>query len=148
MGITNAEFQHSNFPPIYGMGQGGANSPVLWCLISNRVFEAHNTHSHGATFSSPRGTHKIRLKMLGLVDDTYSGVNMFENNRQPIKEILKRAEFDAQLWSDLLNTSGGALELLKVKLYVIHIGSDPTGKPIMLELTENQRMEVDGNDGD
>jgi len=47
-----------------------------------------------------------------------------------------------------VNASGGALELLKVKLYVIHIGSDPTGKPIMLEPTENQRMEVDGNDGD
>jgi len=52
---------------------------------------------------------------------------MFENNRQRIEEILTRAEFDAQLWSDLLNTSGGALELLKVKFHVIHFGVDPTG---------------------
>ena len=63
---------------------------------------------------------------------------MFENNRQRIEEILKRAEFDAQLWSNLLNASGGALELPKVKFHVIHFGFDSTGKPIMLEPTENQ----------
>ena len=64
---------------------------------------------------------------------------MFENNRQRIKEILKQAEFDAQLWSDLLNASTGALELPNEKF---------TGKPIMLEPTENQGIEVDRNDGD
>ena len=82
MGITDKDFRHSKFFPIYGTGQGSANSPVLWCLISNRLFEAHDTHSHGATFSSPSSPHEIRLNMIGFVDDTYSGVNMFENNRQ------------------------------------------------------------------
>ena len=147
MGITDKDFRHSKFFPIYGTDQGSANSPVLWCLISNRLFEAHDTHSHGATFSSPSSSHEIRLNMIGFVDDTYSGVNMFENNRQQIEEILKRAEFDAQLWSDLLNASGGALELPKVKFRIIHFGFDTTGKPIMLEPTEKQRIVVDGNDG-
>ena len=63
MGVSNAEFKHSKLIPIYGTGQGSANSPVIWCLISNRLFEAHDAHSHGATFRSPDGQY-IRYKSI------------------------------------------------------------------------------------
>ena len=86
--------------------------------------------------------------MIGFVDDAYSAVIMFEEKKDRIKEILKKAHFDAQLWSDLLNSSGGALKLPKVKFRVIHFGFDKTGKPVMLEPEEHHRIEVDGNDGD
>ena len=42
---------------------------------------------------------------------------------------------------------GGTLELPKVKFHVIHFGVDTTGKPIMLEPIDKQRIEVDRNDG-
>lgn len=148
MGVSTEEFKHSRLFPIYGTGQGSANSPVIWCLISNRLFEAHETHSHGATFQSPDGQYKVQVNMIGFVDDTYSAVNMFDEKKDRIEEILKKAQFDAQLWSDLLNSSGGALELPKVKFHVIHFGFDNTGKPVMLEPEEHHRIEVDGNDGD
>ena len=61
---------------------------------------------------------------------------------------MKKVQFDAQLWSDLLNSSGGALELPKVKFHVIHFGFDKTGKSVMLESEEHHLVEVDGNDGD
>ena len=72
---------------------------------------------------------------------------MFDEKRDKIEELLKKAQFDAQLWSDLLNYSGGALELPKVKFHVIHFGFDKTGKPVMLGPEDHHRIEVDGNDG-
>ena len=50
MGVSNGEFKHSWLFSIYRTGQGSPNSPAIWCLISNRLFEAHDAHSHGATF--------------------------------------------------------------------------------------------------
>jgi len=86
--------------------------------------------------------------MIGFVDDTYSAVNVFNEKKDKIEEILKKAHFDVQLCSDLLNSCGGALELPKVKFHVIHFGFDKTGKPDILETEEHHRIEVDGNDGD
>ena len=143
MGVSNVEFKHSRLIPIYGTGQGSVNSPVIWCLISNRLFEAHDAHSHGATFQSHNEQYKVQVDMIGVVDDTYSAVNMFDE-----KSFLKKAQFDAQLWSNLLNSSGDALELPKVKFHVIHFGFDKTGKPVMLEPEDHHLIEVDGNDGD
>jgi len=86
--------------------------------------------------------------MIGFVDDMYSAVNKFEEKKDRIEEFLKRAQFDAQLWSDLLHSRGGALKLPKVKSHMIHFGFDKTGTPVMLEPEEYHRIEVDGNDGD
>jgi len=61
---------------------------------------------------------------------------------------LKKVQFDAQLWSDLLNSSGGALELPKVTFHLIHFGFDKTGNSVMLESEAHHRIEVDGNGGD
>ena len=97
MGVSNTEFKHSRVFPIYGTGQRSANSPVIWCLISKRLFEGHDAHSHGATFKSPDGQYKVQVNMIGFVDDTYSAVNMFDEKKDRIEEILKKAQFDAQL---------------------------------------------------
>ena len=86
--------------------------------------------------------------MIGFVDDTYSAVNIFDEKKDRIEEILKKAQFDTQLWGDLLNSIGGALELPKVKFHVIHFGFDKTGKPVMLEPEDYHRIKVDRNDGD
>ena len=140
MGVSDAEFKHSRLFPIYGTGQGSANSPVIWCLISNRLFEAHKTHSNGATFQSSDGQYKVQVNMIGFVDDTYSAVNMFEDRKDRIEEILKKAQFDAQLWSDLLNSSGGALELPKVKFHVIHFGFDKEGTPVIKIVSRTREL--------
>ena len=85
--------------------------------------------------------------MIGFVDDTYSSINDWSNSNTTIEAILSRAQFDAQLWSNLLNSTGGALELPKVKYHAIDFTFDNIGRPKMTEPNNSHRMEVDGNDG-
>jgi hypothetical protein len=51
--------------------------------------------------------------MIGFVDDSYACVNDFTNPIQSPDLLLERATADAQLWNDLLSSSGGALEIPK-----------------------------------
>ena len=97
LGICDKHFQHCKLFPIFGTGQGSANSPVIWCLISSRLFEAHDVNRNGAVFSSPDGKYKININMIGFVDDTYSGGNSFKNSKATIDEIIQKSETDAQL---------------------------------------------------
>ena len=70
-------------------------------VCSNRLFEAHDAHSHGATLQSPDdGQFKVHVNIIGFVGDTYSAVNVFDEKKDMIEEILKKAQFDAQLRSD------------------------------------------------
>ena len=45
LGISDKHFQHCELFLIYGTGQCSTNSPVIWCLISCRLFEAHDAYT-------------------------------------------------------------------------------------------------------
>ena len=147
LGISDTSYSHSRLFPIYGTGQGSANSPVIWCLISCRLFEAYETYCHGATFSSPCGKHTTKSNMLGFVDDTSAAVNDFQNHYATIETLFPKAQFDAQLWSNVLSSSGGALELPKVNYHAIYFDFENSGTPTMQEPAPHHRLEVDGHDG-
>ncbi|KAG7339096.1 hypothetical protein IV203_025826 [Nitzschia inconspicua] len=51
--------------PIFGTGQGSANTPDIWVLVSSQLFNAHTTKANGATFLSPDGSIKTQIYMLG-----------------------------------------------------------------------------------
>ena len=52
--------------------------------------------------------------MIGYVDDSNDQVNIFTDDHPPTPEtLITMMQHDAQLWSDLLWASGGALELPK-----------------------------------
>jgi hypothetical protein len=53
LGLSEEEFSHCQLHPIYGTGQGSANSPVIWVLIFSRLFDAHAARAYGAPFFSP-----------------------------------------------------------------------------------------------
>ena len=58
------------------------------------------------------------------------------------------ATFDAQLWSNLLNCTGGALEVPKIKYSIVSFKFKKSGEPVFVLPTEDQRIEVDANDGE
>lgn len=131
LGISEEYFQHCKISPIYGTGQGSANSPVGWAFISSKLFDIVEQHAHGATFWSPCKEHKIRVCVVGFVDDTNSCVNDFCAPTQDPFHIHQLATDDAQLWNDLLSTTGGALEVPKCKLLLAHYAFTATGAPIL-----------------
>ena len=113
LGLSKTHFSHSRRSPIFGAGQGSAAAPTIWVVVSSRLFEIHEDHAFGASFRSPDGTISTGITMVGFVDDCYGSINDFESNYVPIHKLMKRAKFDAQLWSNLLSASGGALEPTK-----------------------------------
>ncbi len=35
LGVSTGGYTHTNKAPIFGTGQGGGNSPAIWCFISS-----------------------------------------------------------------------------------------------------------------
>ena len=131
LGLSNEHYSDSELHPIYGTGQGSANSPVIWVLISSRLFDAHASKAQGASFSSPDRTVHTPVHMIGFVDDSNNCVNDFAQSNVPVQEILTQAQHDAQLWNDLLHCSGGALEVRKCMFHFAHFTSTCTGEPVL-----------------
>jgi hypothetical protein len=129
--ISETFYQHSEFFPIYGSGQGAGNSPGLWGCISSVLFKCYEEKAHGAYFESPDGSIKVKVFMIGFVDDTSGSSNDFLHpNQQPLEHYVARATHDAQRWNDLLNLTGGALNDLKCSYHFITYEFTISGLPI------------------
>ena len=128
MKVSDEFYQHCTTHPIYGTGQGSGNSPHIWCFISSTLFDAFDAKAHGATFYSYNGKQSIKIYMLGFVDDCSQQVNEFRSHPQPTAHrLVELMQGDAQLWNNLLWTSGGALEIPKCSFQIIST-EDPFSK--------------------
>ena len=85
--------------------------------------------------------------MVGFVDDCHGSINDFESNYVPVHKLMKRANFDAKLWSNLLNTTGGTLEPSKVKYHITKHNFLPIGDPVLSPVQADYRIEMDAHDG-
>ncbi|KAG7359838.1 hypothetical protein IV203_034936 [Nitzschia inconspicua] len=138
LGLSEEAYSHCELHPIFGTGQGSANSPVIWVLISSRLFHAHTTKANGATFLSPDGSIKTQIYMVGFVDDSANCINDFTNPSQEVETLLHKAQQDAQLWNDLLDSSRGALEVRKCMFHLAHYQFTPRGAPVLQSFAPDQ----------
>jgi len=147
MGVSDVFYQHCELFPIYGTGQGSGNSPAIWCVISSVLFDCHAVRAHGANFESPDKTEKIQIFMVGYVDDCTGQVNDFLSNSQPHPDVLiGKMQHDAQIWSDLLWSSGGELELPKCTYHVINWNFTVAGAPSLQAGDVGQPMILQSGD--
>ena len=132
LGISDATYQHCKIFPIYGTGQGSTNSPAIWVIVCSALFDAHESAGHGALYETPDRTVSLRINMVGFVDDTSGSVNQFSQNTPPSPyKLVELMQSDAQLWSDLLHTSGGALELSKCSYHIMFYDFTSSGAPVL-----------------
>ena len=142
-GVSEEFYQHCRLFPIYGTGQGSANSPVIWVMISSRLFDAYSSEAQGATFVRPDGKYRTKVFIIGFVDDSNSCTNQFENHDQNPTTLIKLATHDAQLWNDLLHRTGGALEVRKCMFHLAHYSFACSGSPVLNYFdTDKTRVEV------
>jgi exonuclease III len=130
LGVTDSFYQHCELFPIYGTGQGSGNSPTIWLVISSTLFDAFETKAHGASYSSPDGTTRIDLFMIGFVDDSAGQTHQTSPPLAPNK-LAAQMIHDAQLWGDLLYASGGDLELSKCAYHLVEHKFKSDGTPVM-----------------
>jgi hypothetical protein len=132
LGISEEAYHNKTGSAVYGTGQGSTYSPPAWAQIVSKLFDAHGKKAHGATYCSPDGSLTIFLHMLGFVDDTKHHVNdMMSPRAQSVETLVSKMAQDSQLWSDLLTTSGAALELSKMYFYISSWKFEPSGKPYL-----------------
>jgi hypothetical protein len=137
LGISEAAFSHCTPYPIYGNGQGSGNGPPVWGMISTKPLNAHESKAHGATFMRPDRSQRTKLSMRGYIDDKNSTVNRFEDANQSHTALMPLVQHDAQLWNDLLDRSGGALEASKSVFHIAEYGFTPAGKPFYKHFQQN-----------
>ena len=126
LGISSGSYSHSSDSPVFGSGQGSCASPPFWLLNCSVYFDLYDSECHGATYYDMHGHRQLKMGMGGYVDD--NGLNV---NSRPSDEItlVARATQDAQLWSDLLWSSGGALEHSKCSYQYLQTEFTDTGRP-------------------
>ncbi|KAL7574197.1 hypothetical protein ACA910_014872 [Epithemia clementina (nom. ined.)] len=132
LGVSESFYKHCSLFPIYGSGQGAGNSPGLWCCISSVLFSMFDDVANGAQFVSPDRQYRVQIFLVGFVDDTSSSVNDFlAPSPLPVAHYVQKAQHDAQKWNDILQLSGGALNLQKCSYHVMYYQFTPSGLPVL-----------------
>jgi hypothetical protein len=83
LGVSDEFYQNCTAYPIYGTGQGSANSPVIWLIVSSTLFTCHEQYAYGATFTTLDKSLSVALSMVGFVNDSTGQVNDFTAEPQP-----------------------------------------------------------------
>ena len=133
LGLAPTGYSHSPDNPIYGTGQGSANSSMLWLFLDSILYDCYNSQAKPAVYCTPEQLHRISLAMAGFVDDSNGQANEFEKDEQERtwELILQHAQTNAQLWSNLLYASGGALELSKCSFHLLRWSFSVSGAPVL-----------------
>jgi hypothetical protein len=75
--------------------------------------------------------------MKGFIDERNSTVNRFEQANQSHAALMPLVQYDAQLWNDLLDRSGRALEASKCIFHIVEYGFTPARKPFDKHFQQN-----------
>ena len=75
------------------------------------ALDMHNKQRFGSHYSDPQGMFKTIIGMLGFVDN--NNISNTGEKHETIEDVIKRTQHDAQLWNNILKSTGGTLNLLK-----------------------------------
>jgi hypothetical protein len=143
LGVSESAYSHSEAFPIFGTGQGSTNSPIIWSMVSSKLFDVHNRKAHGASFCTPNKQLHVQSSILGFVDDSSCQTNDFEASPQPdLEDLIYKATVDAEIWATELFDSGGLLELIKCSYHLISFKFRSNGKPFMVKGEVGPAIEI------
>jgi exonuclease III len=134
LGMAETGYKHSDEWPIYGTGQGSGNSPMIWCFLSSILFDCYDKLSHSAQYCRPDRSEPMTIGMVGFVDDSNGQTNNFlqDETDDTLPTLLHQLRTNAQVWSNLLGASGGALELSKCSCHVAVWTFSLQGDPVLM----------------
>jgi hypothetical protein len=101
--------------------------------------------SHPARYWNPDKSNKFSIAMVGFVDDSNGQVNSFDSNdtKGDLQNLLAKATSNATVWSQLLDVTGGALEISKCSYHVLYWKFSCQGAPVLVNVdSETQPVQV------
>ena len=116
--ISSVEFTNTKEMPKHGIGQGAGNGGTKWNFISVPMMKIVEEEAPGCSLRLPKGDKEWKKHIVGFVDDKRHYVNSPKS--QICKRVIKGMEQSVLYWYELLNFSGGELELDKCAWYIIN----------------------------
>ena len=107
--------------------------------------------SRGIQFHDPEEKHSINHVMTGFVDDTTHWINNFKDSlhgRYNQSTMYSETNKTAQWWEQLLNASGGKLELTKCFYYNISWQFNTEGEPELMTPKSDHRVTIKSSEND
>jgi hypothetical protein len=134
LGLAPSGYRHTSAQPIYGTGQGSANSPAIWCFLSSTLFDCYDTLANKAYYCDPTETTAVELGMVGFVDDCNGQTNSFKDDvsDESLQQLINKTQVNAQVCTDMLHASGGALELSKCSCHILQWQFSIQGAPVLV----------------
>jgi hypothetical protein len=143
LGESSRTYQHSNNTPIHGTGQGSCASPAIWLLISSILMDCLSEIGGGMIMQDVNGISSIQQWIDGFVDDTSLFTNVTcHNDNHCIIQSCNQLRSDMIIWNDLLEASGGKLELSKCFYYILSWQFDNDGNGIPMTIAEQRDQNV------
>ena len=105
------EFENWLFAPQRIL-QGNASGPAIWTLISSLVFDILRQNGYSNSFCSAISKEQFMLVGFAYVDDC----DLIQSGQDPL-EVAKSMQMVVQQWGDLMEVTGGALNLDLSKSY-------------------------------
>jgi hypothetical protein len=132
IGDSTSSYQHSDSTPVHGTGQGSCASPVIWLLTSSILMNCLAQIAGGMTLKDVFGKYTIQQWIDGFVDDTSLFANLLRavGDSNDTHSITLQLRADMIAWKELLEASGGKLELTKCFCYILTWRFDKKGHPI------------------
>ena len=128
LGASQCSYSHTPERPLYRIGQGMGNSPVVWALLSSTMFSLYSSHAHRAHFYDPSKILHSQVDMVGFVDDTSGSINVFLSPKlQEPEYCINLTTHDAQLWNNILSLSSGALQAAKCSYHLLYFDFTSVG---------------------
>ena len=114
IGSSKKIYKHSSSTPIHGTGQGSCSSPSIWLMISSILMDCLSELSGGMTMIDVIDENSIQQWIDGFVDDTSLFSNILSSTDDSnIHQLIQQLKQDMIYWKELLESSGGKLELTK-----------------------------------
>ncbi|KAI2499304.1 hypothetical protein MHU86_15148 [Fragilaria crotonensis] len=134
LGLAATGYKHEDAFPIYGTGQGSANSPGIWCMLSSALLDGYDQVATPAKYTGSETAEEVSVGMISFVDDCNGQTNQFESDGSTatVAQLFQQTQQNAQSWSDLLSASGGLLELSKCSSHVMQWKFSLQGAPVLV----------------
>jgi ribonuclease HI len=143
LGDSTTTYQHSPSTPIHGTGQGSCASPAIWLLISSILMDCLSAMGGGMTMKDVNNDISIQQWIDGFVDDTSLFSNIIQHaDNENIVLLCNQLTRDMTIWNELLEASGGKLELSKCFYYVLSWKFDQEGNGIPMTIAEQRNQQV------